>query len=90
MKPLECNTCGETTYILERGEIQVRDLPPGKETPLEHMKRTGHEPRAPPEREQRKCNACGNVWWYEGSSDRPTCPNCKGKNTDAIESGEEE
>lgn len=89
MKPIECNTCGETTYILERGEIQVRDLPPGKETPWEHMERTGHEPRAPPEREQRKCNACGNVWWYGGSSDRPTCPNCKGKDTDAIESGEE-
>lgn len=85
MKPIECNTCGETTYIFERGEIQVRELPPGKETPWQHMERTGHEPRAPPDPEVRKCNDCGNVWRYEGSADRPTCPECKGKRTEAVD-----
>lgn len=73
--------------MLERGEIQVRELPGGKETPLEHMKRTGHDPREPPETvpEQRLCQSCGNVWWYYGDADRPTCPNCKGKDNEPAE-----
>ena len=86
MKTIECNTCGEATYILERGEIQVRELPAGKETPRDHLERTGHDPREPPQRERRQCNDCGNVWWYAGDSARPTCPNCKGKNTEPTDS----
>lgn len=83
MKPIECNTCGEITYILERGEKQVRET--SKETPLDHMERTGHDPRQPPKRERRACNECGNVWWYQGDGERPTCPNCKGKNNERVE-----
>lgn len=83
MKKIECNICGEPTYLLERGEIQVRET--SKETPIDHLERTGHDPRQPPERERRQCNSCGNVWWYEGTADRPTCPNCKGKNTEQTD-----
>lgn len=84
MRELTCNTCGETTYLLERGEIQVRDLPEGKESPRDHLERTGHDPREHPG-ERRACNDCGNVWWYQGSADRPTCPACKGKKTEAVD-----
>ena len=82
MKPIECNTCGETCYLLERGEKQVRET--SKETPLDHMRRAGHDPREPPEivPERRQCNSCGNVWWYTGDADRPTCPHCRGKDTE--------
>lgn len=84
MKPLECNVCGETTYLLERGEKRVGES--SKETPLEHMQRTGHDPREPPgPYEQRACQDCGNVWWYKGSADRPTCSNCRGKNTEVVD-----
>ncbi|MCF2165425.1 hypothetical protein [Halobacterium salinarum] len=89
MKPIECNTCGDTTYILERNEIQVRELPEGKETPRDHLKRTGHDPRERPG-ERRECLDCENVWWYQGSADRPTCPECKGKRTQPVEMGSEE
>jgi hypothetical protein len=90
MHEITCNTCGEPTYLLERGEVQVRDLPDGKESPADHLERTGHEPRAPPEREQRTCKDCGNVWWYAGGADRPTCPNCRGKKTEAVDEGKSE
>jgi predicted Zn-ribbon and HTH transcriptional regulator len=29
----------------------------------------------------RECQNCGNEWAYLGDSDRPTCPECKGKRT---------
>jgi len=83
MKEIECNTCGEPTYLLGRGEIQVRET--SKETPLNHLNRTGHDPRQLSEQERRQCNVCENVWWYEGDADRPTCPNCKGKNNEPTD-----
>lgn len=84
MKPIECNSCGETTYILERGEKQIRST--SKETAREHFERTGHDPRAPPsDAHRRVCNDCGNFWWYAGTADRPTCSNCRGKNTEAVD-----
>jgi len=84
MKKINCNVCGEATYLLERGEKQVREM--SKETPLDHMERTGHDPREPPHPyEQRACDDCGNVWWYGGDVARPTCPNCKGKATSVVE-----
>lgn len=30
---------------------------------------------------ERECRDCGHTWRYTGTADRPTCPNCKGKNT---------
>lgn len=79
MKQIKCNTCKETTYILECDETHVQDS--SKETPLQHLKRTGHAPR---ERagERRACLDCYNVWRYGGDADRPTCPECKGKRTE--------
>lgn len=85
MRPLECNICGETTYLLERDEIQVRST--SKETPLDHLNRTGHDPRQPPEYERWQCDSCGNVWYYQGDADRPTCPECRGKATQPVVSG---
>ena len=32
----------------------------------------------------RECNVCEFRWAYGGSSDRPTCPECKSKDTRAI------
>jgi len=26
-----------------------------------------------------KCRDCDHRWFYTGSADRPTCPDCKGK-----------
>jgi len=37
-----CNHCGDSVYLAERGERLE-----GYETPLEHMDRTGHSPRSP-------------------------------------------
>lgn len=31
-----------------------------------------------------ECNGCGNVWPYTGDADRPTCPECAGKNVDPM------
>jgi hypothetical protein len=33
----------------------------------------------------RRCDDCGNVWPYTGDADLPTCPNCKGKRTEAVD-----
>jgi len=33
-----------------------------------------------------ECNACGHTWAYTGSADRPTCPECKGKNVAPVAS----
>lgn len=75
MKRIECNHCDDTVILAdEPGESVVRG-----ETPLEHMKRTGHSPRQPI---QMQCNDCGNVWPYTGNADRPTCPHCHGKNVE--------
>lgn len=74
MKKIECNHCGDTVVLAERGETVVSG-----ETPLEHMNRTGHSPKSP---KTLQCNDCGNVWPYTGDGPRPTCPNCRGKNTE--------
>jgi DnaJ-class molecular chaperone len=74
MRKIVCNTCGDDVYLLERGERQTG--PTSKETPLDHMRRTGHDPREPV---RMACRDCQNVWHYGGDADRPTCPNCKGK-----------
>lgn len=74
MQKIDCNHCEDTVVLADRGERIVNG-----ETPLEHMKRTGHSPKSP---KTRQCNACGNVWPYTGDADRPTCPNCRGKDTE--------
>lgn len=77
MKKLTCTVCSEEVLLAnEPGETVVRG-----ETPLEHMKRTGHDPRQPT---PHKCDDCGNVWPYTGDADRPTCPNCQGKRTEPV------
>jgi Zn finger protein HypA/HybF involved in hydrogenase expression len=73
MKQLECNVCGESVVMADRGEMVERG-----ETPVEHMERTGHSPRRP---QVAVCDDCGNVWNYTGSAETPTCSNCRGKNT---------
>jgi len=73
MKRIECNVCDETVVMADRGGEVKRG-----ETPVEHMERTGHNPRKP---SVAACNDCGNVWNYSGESDTPTCSNCRGKNT---------
>ena len=78
MNELTCNICGDAVYLAERGERLE-----GYETPRQHLDRTGHDPRQP---ETRACEDCGNVWPYSGDADLPTCPNCKGKRTNAVES----
>lgn len=78
MKRLSCNHCDGTVLLAnEPGETVVEG-----ETPLEHLERTGHDPRQPV---TMQCNDCENVWPYTGSADRPTCPNCKGKRTEPVE-----
>lgn len=72
MKTFDCNHCGDRVVLAnEPGESVVSG-----ETPLEHMRRTGHSPRSP---KMMQCNDCENVWPYTGDADRPTCPNCAGK-----------
>jgi len=78
MKEIQCNHCDESVYLLEGAEIKLGD---GRESPLEHMERTGHAPQSPV---VRKCEDCENVWPYTGSADRPTCPNCRGKRTAPV------
>lgn len=34
---------------------------------------------------ERECLNCGHVWTYTGDHDRPTCPNCKRKNTQPVD-----
>jgi len=76
MKEITCNHCGESVYLRERGERLE-----GYETPLQHMERTGHSPQSPV---PHQCNDCGNVWPYTGSADAPTCPHCRGKRTEPV------
>jgi len=79
MQTLTCAVCGETLVVgLDTGSAD-------DETPREHHARTGHNPRKQ-ETETRACEDCGNVWPYSGDADLPTCPNCKGKRTTAVES----
>lgn len=72
MRQVECVECVDTVSIPEKGEQIVSG-----ETPLEHIERTGH----PHVREPRPlaCDDCGYLWMYTGDSERPTCPNCRGK-----------
>lgn len=77
MKKVECVHCGDTVVIAERGESVVNG-----ETPVEHMERTGHTHKAEPE--PRVCNDCGNLWWYQGTAERPTCTNCRSKRTEVA------
>lgn len=37
----------------------------------------------------RECLDCGYNWHYGGAADRPTCPDCKGKDTEMIENQEQ-
>jgi len=30
------------------------------------------------------CNSCENTWAYSGDAERPTCPDCRGKNVKPI------
>lgn len=76
MKEKTCRHCGDTVVLAERGETVVNG-----QTPIEHLEETGHAWNAPT---VRVCNECGHVWPYTGRSERPTCPTCNGKNTDAA------
>lgn len=79
MKKINCNTCGESTYLIKQVDTKME-----KETPRDHLARTGHDPRMRAG-ERRACESCGNVWWYHGDGDRPTCPECKGKRTSTTD-----
>lgn len=36
----------------------------------------------------RECQTCGNTWPYTGDADRPTCPNCHGKDNRPVAEAE--
>jgi ribosomal protein S27E len=72
MKQIACDHCGETVVVPQQGETVVSG-----ETPLEHLDRTGHNYKRKPR--LTACDECGFAWYYTGSADRATCPNCKAK-----------
>jgi uncharacterized Zn finger protein len=79
MKRIECNNCGESVVLPKephRGEVVTEG-----ETPREHLDRTGHSPNAPV---TVVCDDCGNVWPYTGNADASTCPHCRGKRTEPV------
>jgi len=78
MKKLECNHCDETVVLADG----VGEMVTSGETPLEHMRRTGHSPKSPV---TMICEDCGNVWPYTGNADRATCSNCRGKRTSPVD-----
>jgi len=65
----ECDHCGDTVVLPNRNETVVKG-----ETPIEHLKRTGHNYRREPV--LTGCHGCGTTWWYGGGADRATCPTC--------------
>lgn len=71
----------EIAYECENGHVntQHRSIPAGHD-----MKAVCYECKRPVVRTLvpvRSCQDCGNTWAYLGDSDRPTCPECKGKRT---------
>jgi len=72
MRTSDCAHCGDTVVVPDDGE-QVVD----GETPLEHLDRTGHNWKREPR--LTACSKCGFAWYYTGSADRATCPNCRTK-----------
>lgn len=77
MQEKKCARCGNLVVIADRGESIAEG-----ETPREHMERTGHIHINKPT--PMSCADCGNVWMYGGAAELPTCPNCKGKRTEAV------
>lgn len=72
MKRVGCDQCDDTVVIVEKGETVTNG-----ETPVEHMERTGHAHKREPR--LTACPNCEFAWYYTGSADRATCPNCRGK-----------
>ena len=77
MRQEACKHCGDVVCVPQKGEEVING-----ETPLEHLERTGHAYNSA---EIHVCEVCGYVWPYTGESNQPTCPNCKGKRTKAVE-----
>lgn len=79
MHEFNCVHCGEKVVVAGNmeGEVIVEG-----ETPVEHMNRTGHAPVSEPR--PTGCPHCGNLWMYQGSADRATCPKCRGKATPGV------
>lgn len=74
MRKFDCAHCGDTVVVPDGNEQVVQG-----ETPLEHLDRTGHNWKREPR--LTACSHCGFSWYYTGSADRATCPNCKAKAT---------
>lgn len=74
MKQVDCQECGDTVVIPDKAEKVTQG-----ETPLGHLKRTGHNYKTEPQ--LTACASCGFSWYYTGTSDRATCPNCMDKVT---------
>lgn len=72
MRTFDCAHCGDTVVVPDDGEEVV-----GGETPLEHLDRTGHNWKREPR--LTACHSCEFSWYYTGSADRATCPNCRAK-----------
>jgi len=56
MREINCNTCGDTVILPDRGE-QITETSSANETKLEHFERTGHGPSQPTEPPE---------WYQEG------------------------
>jgi len=72
MEIVTCDTCGDRVVIAAADETVTEG-----ETPLEHLDRTGHTHTREPQ--LTACANCGFAWYYTGTADRATCPNCKTK-----------
>lgn len=72
MKRIECERCGDSLVVPGPKEEATE-----AETPLDHIRRTGHSHKREPR--LTGCANCGNAWYYTGTADRATCPNCRGK-----------
>lgn len=69
----ECDECGTELAVYDNSDYGMGESLTWQ--PVEPIiQALGHE---------RECLNCGYVWHYTGSSERPTCPSCRGKNTEA-------
>lgn len=75
----ECMICQFDDNGVDKGpDVYVVEKPRGMMTICEECDTDPYQ-----------CDDCGNRWMYGGNADRPTCPQCRGKRTEKVESGGE-